>query len=71
MRKRLISLWRELKLWWAWKWNVCPNCNSDAPEMDKCCVCEGYWSGKEEYPPSELRKMIWNARMKALVWKES
>jgi hypothetical protein len=32
--KLLAGKWR---LWW----NLCPACNSDAPTIDRCRVCEG------------------------------
>jgi len=36
--------------------NVCPECNSDAPELDHCPVCEGYRDG---YPPADHIKGRW------------
>jgi hypothetical protein len=30
-----------LGLWRYW-WRLCPACNSDAPELDDCPICEGF-----------------------------
>jgi len=39
--------------------NACPLCNSDAPEVDDCVVCN---RGKETYPPTEIIKAGWWCR---------
>ena len=44
--------------------NQCPLCNSDAPEVDTCPVCESYdhrtqW---DVYPPEGWRKIDWRKR---------
>ena len=33
----------------------CPKCNSDAPAIDACNVC----NGERSYPPSKHKKMTW------------
>jgi hypothetical protein len=43
------------------RYNQCPACNSDAPEVDDCPVCESYdardkW---DVYPPEGWRKLDW------------
>ncbi len=35
---------------------VCPECNSDAPNVDNCMVCDGY---RTPYPPSADTKARW------------
>lgn len=42
------------RLQWAWRlwWNLCPICNSDAPEIDQCWCCQG----NREFPLPEWRK---------------
>lgn len=39
----------------------CPECNSDAPEVDSCPVCDRYRSigVGMEFPPSAARKALW------------
>lgn len=36
----------------------CPMCNSDAPELDDCPLCEGYHAarGDDSPPPKELKQ---------------
>lgn len=31
-----------LRGWWRISWHRCPQCNSAAPEVDDCPVCEGW-----------------------------
>lgn len=45
IHERLLARWR---IWW----NLCPACNSDAPECDTCLCCDG----SREYPLSDMRK---------------
>lgn len=47
---RLVGCWR---LWWG----LCPCCNSDAPEMDRCDVCNAF--RLSTFPPSTDRKAVW------------
>lgn len=44
--------------------NQCPACNSDAPGVDSCPICEGYDSRNwgTVYPPEEWRKLDWRNR---------
>lgn len=39
----------------------CPKCNSDAPELNSCSVCQSYRSSDfgNEFPPSKIRKEEW------------
>jgi hypothetical protein len=48
---RLVMRWR---LWW----NLCPTCNSDAPECHTCSTCEG----SREFPLSLETKRTYEAR---------
>jgi hypothetical protein len=41
LTERLLARWR---IWW----NLCPVCNSDAPECDRCWLC----GGSREFPLS-------------------
>lgn len=48
-----VGLWRS---WWGW----CPECNSDAPDIDTCMVCAGD-GGKYEYPTTdEVTEVRWS-----------
>lgn len=51
-------LWKLIGWWRLW-WHFCPACNSDAPEVDKCQVCEGYRTSRDGYPPSVETKARW------------
>jgi hypothetical protein len=49
----------------------CPECNSDAPELDTCPVCNGYrWSRHGGPPSRELRKAWWQAYKELHATKE-
>ena len=37
----------------------CPKCNSDAPEIDTCNVCDGYRTGFDGTPTKEIKKKWW------------
>lgn len=38
----------------------CPECNSSAPELDTCPVCDGYRSYSAQiWPPTKEVKDIW------------
>lgn len=45
-------------------WGFCPWCNSDAPEIDTCPVCES-WCG--DFPPSKDIKKLWWIRYSARI----
>ena len=47
-----ITWFDRLRARWRIWWNLCPVCNSDAPEMDTCWCCRG----SREYPLSETTK---------------
>lgn len=42
-------------------WGVCPECNSDAPAIDKCKICKGHRSTYDanETPKSILKAEWW------------
>lgn len=48
---------------WRLYWNVCPACNSDAPECDTCTICMD-WHGRNRpmYPPPKEEKARWWSR---------
>ena len=55
-----VRIWlRRLQGRWRLWWGFCPQCNSDAPELYACPVCE-YYHG--EYPPSAETKAAWLSR---------
>ena len=43
--------WRKVKkaMRRLYLWELCPGCNSDAPEIDDCVICDG--SGAYPIPP--------------------
>lgn len=47
-----VPLRTRLRARWRLFWNLCPACNSDAPELDTCWLC----AGSREYPLSEATK---------------
>ena len=65
----MLCLWFGVNAWVGCHWfGVCPRCNSDAPDIDTCRVCECYrWSdpdittddGYRGKPPMELRRIWW------------
>lgn len=59
-RSPLERLVMGLAAWWRLLWGCCPKCNSDAPEIDDCSVCEGY---RTPYPPSAQTKARWAQRL--------
>lgn len=48
--KLAIGRWR---LWWG----LCPECNSDAPEVDCCPVCRAF--DRMHFPPTPAQKLEW------------
>lgn len=52
--------------WLRMRSGFCPGCNSDAPEMDDCCVCKGHgvWP---LYEDGELGSLLW-ARFMGYRW---
>ena len=39
----------------------CPLCNSDAPEVYDCPLCEGYQQARgDKYPPTKETKRAWS-----------
>ena len=40
---------------WRLFFGFCPKCNSDAPAIDSCNVC----NGERSYPPSKHKKQTW------------
>ena len=61
---RLLRIVRNWRTWWRLLWGFCPECNSDAPEMDTCKTCKGWWSGStgNTFPPPEKVKADWLRR---------
>jgi hypothetical protein len=43
-------------------WGVCPKCNSDAPEIDTCKVCNNYRAFDENKYSTDMRKATWWVR---------
>ena len=44
---------------WRLFWHLCPECNSDAPEIDTCLVCNGHRSSDRGFPSKELKLAWW------------
>lgn len=43
----------------------CPLCNSDAPELDECPLCNGYHTARgDEFPPPKALKKLWLDELK-------
>ena len=53
------TLFRVLQAKWRLYFGFCPECNSSAPEIDSCYVCDGY---RTPYPPSKETKTEWLRR---------
>lgn len=50
---------------------VCPACNSDAPEVDTCKICNGItWRDTLGEPPNRWIKETWMSRYRAALAKE-
>lgn len=67
IRLHPIHLSRRILAWIRiWGWGFCPNCNSDAPKIDNCKVCE--WDTNS---PFNLSKRIeyWN-KWKFFDWHD-
>lgn len=47
--RKLVAYWRAFR-------GYCPRCNSDAPELDTCLICER-WRGS--FPPSNQLAARW------------
>jgi hypothetical protein len=55
--------WEKAIGYWRLSWGLCPACNSDAPEIDKCEICFSYGAKHSEtHPPSERVKRQWRNR---------
>lgn len=57
MKKLIKLISGAFKLFWGF----CPKCNSDAPELYDCTVCNYYTHGKTGYvfPPTKNIKDLW------------
>ena len=60
----LVLLWARIRGNRRIRHNQCPSCNSDAPAVDTCPVCESYDARNkwDVYPPEGWRKMEWQKR---------
>lgn len=46
----------------------CPACNSDAPELDDCPLCDGYHTARgDTFPPPKELKKEWLDVMRGVV----
>lgn len=54
--------WARLRGKWRMHFGFCPACNSDAPGVDRCEVCNGYTGHSSEFPPNAARKSVWLRR---------
>ncbi len=39
---------------WRIRWGSCPLCNSDAPEMDDCAFCNGWYGWRDKAARRDL-----------------
>lgn len=46
-------------------WGFCPECNSDAPKLYDCRICDAYGTSRQGYPVPEGTKRTWWARFLA------
>lgn len=62
--KKIAKFFKDLNARWRMTFGFCPECNSDAPEMDKCKICNGWFSGSspEGFPPKKERIESWRRR---------
>ena len=44
--------------WWRLLWGFCPGCNSDAPAVDSCKVCQGISRKSGEGVPVILNRAV-------------
>lgn len=44
-------------------WGLCPKCNSDAPELYDCNVCNWYTTSKHGMPNKYLKRIWWKRFM--------
>lgn len=54
---------QRLRAWWRVLFGFCPECNSDAPKIDTCSVCDS-WRG--DFPPEWSVRMFWLTNWESL-----
>jgi len=54
-----MKLFRYLRGHWRLLFGFCPSCNSDAPEIDICSVCNGYRYPQIFPPPKDIKRQWW------------
>lgn len=63
---RRPGFWLRLRARWRVLWGYCPGCNSDAPELDTCRVCNGFRVGRDSdewpYTMTRARERVWMRR---------
>lgn len=53
---------------WRLMLGMCPMCNSDAPEIDSCPVCNSYHSSRgDKFPPEKSTKEKWWREYKGAI----
>lgn len=57
-----------LKLRGKWRlfWGLCPACNSDAPELYDCTVCQWYRTSERGMPDKTIKQAWWERYLKLL-----
>jgi hypothetical protein len=50
---------------WRVLWYLCPHCNSDAPAIYECIICNGYRSSYSGLPRKD--RWMWLKRYKNLI----
>lgn len=59
------GFWAMIRGRWRLWWNLCPKCNSDAPFLDTCRVCNGFrdaFSQPDTFVMRAARNRVWWAR---------
>ena len=63
MKKFIIELKYKFSILggsWRIKLGFCPLCNSDAPEVYDCPLCDGYQQASgDKFPPAKYTKSLW------------
>ena len=60
VNSKRTNLFEKLIAKYRLSFGLCPKCNSDAPEIDNCDVCESYRTSYDGMPTKELKEIWWN-----------
>jgi hypothetical protein len=51
---------------WRLLFGFCPKCNSDAPEIYDCMICDWYRTSEKGMPSNGVKRQWWNKFIKSL-----